>query len=160
MENYKLQFRINKKDFPKLKDEELQINTVKNFILNGIAKISILERTEDFFNYPEGSYNWPGWNNKINIDLLIEFSLLLSESDALDENVIRQKAVNYTADSNMFSYIYEDELGRHISFGRIDVPGKDYYVPGYEKDADDTKAPKEKKENVQVDMFKKKGKSK
>ncbi|MFY0481441.1 hypothetical protein ACI6PS_02450 [Flavobacterium sp. PLA-1-15] len=154
LEGYKVQFKILKKNFPKFKDEELQIDAVKKMIMSGKADMTLLEQTDDYFEYPEGKGNFPGWNNKINVDLLIEFEMLLTKESAVDPEVIREKAVKKITESNMIDYLYEDEAGRHIAFNYLSVAGIDYKVPVSKIKIHDETSKKT------MDLFNKKGKSK
>ena len=158
LESYKVQFRIYKKDLTKSKDSALQIESVKNQIKKGTAELSLLERTDDYFEYPDGAGNYPDWNNKMNIDHLIEFELLLAPAQENDIQYIRELACSYIERFNAFDYIYEDADGRHISFCTIDVPETSSMLSDKEWEKQQKKEEKEKKKLT--DLFSKKGKSK
>ncbi|MFY0481679.1 hypothetical protein ACI6PS_03665 [Flavobacterium sp. PLA-1-15] len=122
MENYNIQFKISKKDFPKIKDEASQKIAISDMIKDGTAILTFSVKSEEHFDYPAESGNFPDWDEKIKTDLLIETSLLLNDFDAHDENEIRRRTCNQISNSNIFDYLYEDKQGRHISFGYIHPP--------------------------------------
>lgn len=156
MDYYKIRLKLAKNTLPKLKDEELQWQAIKNLVKNGQGQISSMSKSDEEFSRPEGLQQFPEWNKKFTTDYYLDFSILLTDEEAENIELLSKKLYEDLQKCNMLNYSYQIESGRFESWGFFNASEFEE-IEGADKSKN---ASEEKKAAKQIDMFKGKRKSK
>ena len=163
MENYRIQLRIKKENVPSLlqfSSEDQLWNKVKEMVRNGEVELTILERDDDFvgFNIPtQVKKKNEDWESHFKGDLILESEMFLKGGEENDKDFVIRKFSEHLDFSNLELYSYYLGGNLYRSYGYIDT--SDFNST----DDDDMRIEeleKKKAANEQLDMFKKKRKSK
>lgn len=169
MDYYKIRLKLVKSSLPKLKEEDLQWQAVKNMIRDGKAEIVLAEKSDAEFERPDDLKQFGQWKTKFASDLFFEATMLLSETEVVDEEIIMNRFYSNLQHCNFLDYSYSTNEGRFESFGYYDDSETDFaeMVSKEEKavakkEADEKKntesklTPEEIAQKKQIKMFKNK----
>lgn len=161
MQNYKVQIKISKENVPSLLQhyDELAVwNKVKEIVKDGNAELTVFERDDDYqgFEFPaEVNEINAEWDVNFKGNLFIETDFMLSDEET-NKGFVLNKVYDLLEKSNLeiYSYYYSGDL--YQSFGYIDTEFT--FLDGEESTTESSENQEVKRE--QLDMFKKKRKSK